>query len=179
MKHVVRWIGAVFGLVVFVVVVAIGIGIELPISHVAECSATYTQPADSVWQAVFDDAASVQWRSDVASVTLIAGGAHPVWRETDSHGNRMDYVLTSAHAPVWFVRSIAGKGLPFDGSWTYQLLPNGEGTELVITERGDIYNPVFRLVSRMMGETTTMRRYLTDLGKHFGQSATIDCAPSR
>jgi hypothetical protein len=175
-KHVFRWVGAVFGLVVFVVLVGIGIGIELPISHVAECSAAYAAPVNDVWHAVFDDVDSVRWRSDVASVTQVSQGAHPVWRETDRHGNRMDYVLSSERPPFSFVRSIAGEGLAFDGSWTYRLVPKGEDTQLVITERGDIYNPVFRLVSRMMGETGTMRRYLTDLGKYFGQSVTVGCA---
>jgi hypothetical protein len=37
---------------------------------------------------------------------------------------------------------------------------------LRITEDGEVYNPVFRFVSRfVMGHTATMDKYLADVGK--------------
>jgi hypothetical protein len=61
---------------------------------------------------------------------------------------------------------IADSTLPFGGKWTYELTPSGTGTMLRITEDGEVYNPVFRFVSRfVMGHTATMDKYLADVGK--------------
>ena len=66
------------------------------------------------------------------------------------------------------VTRIADTGLPFGGQWTYELVPDGEGTRLTITEDGEVYNPLFRFVSRfVMGHTATIERYLDDVEKRF------------
>ena len=61
-------------------------------------------------------------------------------------------------------------GLPFGGTWTYHLVPEAEGTALTITEDGEVYNPVFRFVSRfVMGHTATIDTYLKYLKIKLGE----------
>ena len=56
-------------------------------------------------------------------------------------------------------------GLLFGGTWTYELTPVGRATLLRITERGEVYNPVFRVMSRFVfGHTATIDAYLAALG---------------
>ena len=44
------------------------------------------------------------------------------------------------------------------------LIPDGEGSTVTITERGEIYNPVFRSLARFMfGYTSTMDKTLDAL----------------
>ena len=59
---------------------------------------------------------------------------------------------------------IADPDLPFGGTWTYELKPDGGGTQLVITERGEVYNPIFRFMSRFVfSHTATMERFVASL----------------
>ena len=60
---------------------------------------------------------------------------------------------------------IDSKSLPFGGTWTYEVQPEADGrSRLQITEDGEIYNPVFRFVSRfVIGQTRTINSYLEAL----------------
>ena len=50
----------------------------------------------------------------------------------------------------------------------------GEVASLTITENGEIYNPVFRFVSRFItGQTSTIDEYLRALGRKLGVEVTI------
>jgi hypothetical protein len=75
--------------------------------------------------------------------------------------------------PRRMVTRIADPDLPFGGGWTFELEPaDGPqgGTSVRITEDGEVYNPVFRFVSRfVLGHTRSMERYLADLQAQAGQ----------
>ena len=64
--------------------------------------------------------------------------------------------------PSRFVTKIDDPGQPFGGTWTFEIVPVNEGrTRLTITERGEIYNPVFRALARFVfGYTGTMESFL-------------------
>jgi hypothetical protein len=67
------------------------------------------------------------------------------------------------------VTRIADKSLPFGGKWTYTLAQTGNSTVLRITEDGEVYNPVFRFISRfVLGHATTIDRYLRDVAARLG-----------
>jgi hypothetical protein len=67
-------------------------------------------------------------------------------------------------APQQFVSRIADPNLPFGGTWTIDLKPEGAGTRVTITEHGEVYNPIFRFMSRFVfGHTATIDAYLTAL----------------
>jgi hypothetical protein len=89
------------------------------------------------------------------------------WRETDSNG-AIVYERVETIAPTRIVNRIADPRLPFGGTWTYEIAPGGSGSVLTITENGEVYNPIFRFVSRfIMGHTATIEKYLRDLAEHF------------
>jgi uncharacterized protein YndB with AHSA1/START domain len=185
MKTALRWIGAAFGTLVLVMVVIIGIGLALPVSHTASCAATIAAPRDRVWKTI-SDPLDYGWRSDVARVDLAgasvasqAAGSHAPalrWTETDRYGHSIGYERVSAEPMRHLVTRIADPTAPFGGTWTYDLTPAKQGTTVAIVENGEIYNPVFRLVSRFfVGYTATMRGYLADLGKRFGATPAVSC----
>jgi hypothetical protein len=74
---------------------------------------------------------------------------------------------------------IEDTGEPFGGEWTYQLTPAGNGCTLDITEDGWVSNPVFRVVSRVIGHHRTMDSYLAALARRFGAPATIEHVAER
>jgi len=54
--------------------------------------------------------------------------------------------------------------LPLGGKWTYELRPVQGGTTLRITEDGEVFNPIFRFMSRFVfTHHRTIDRYLGDL----------------
>ena len=58
---------------------------------------------------------------------------------------------------------VAGRGSQPVGN-TY--CASGSGTRVSITERGEVYNPIFRFLSRFVfGHTGTMETYLRDLAR--------------
>ena len=80
--------------------------------------------------------------------------------------------IIKSDPPLRMAARIADKGLPFGGMWIFDVSPTTEGCRLNITERGEIYNPVFRFVSRfLMGYHRTMDTYLQDVSRKFEESS--------
>ena len=85
------------------------------------------------------------------------------WVE-DGKNDRITFVVETSEPPRRLVTRIADPKLPFGGTWTYALTPASGGTTLVITENGEIYNPIFRVMARFVfGYESTMTSYLTNL----------------
>ena len=58
----------------------------------------------------------------------------------------------------------------FGGTWTYRLVPSGPGTDLTITEDGEVYNVIFRFMSRFVfGHYATMDAFIRDLQAKAGR----------
>jgi hypothetical protein len=72
--------------------------------------------------------------------------------------------------PAKLVVRIADPKLPFGGTWTYEITPIAAGSSLRIREDGEVYNPIFRFVSRfVLGQSATIDAYLKSLAKKFGE----------
>lgn len=167
-------------LIVLAVVGVIGVGAVvtgwlLPQDHVVAMSVRIAAPPDSVWAVIANPAGFPAWRPEVTQVDMLApgtaGGAGPAWREHTTDGV-MKYVIDSANPPRQLVTRIADRNLPFGGQWDYRIEPEDStrtATMVTITERGSVYNPVYRFASRfVMGQTSTIDRYLRALGRRFG-----------
>lgn len=169
-----KWLAIVGGVVVVLVAVVIIVGAMLPRDHVAAMTARVEATPDSVWSVLAEPWAFPTWRADVKTVDILASTPiGPSWREHSSRG-AMTFVVDAAEPPRRLVTRIADKNLPFGGSWEYVVEPDGpSASRVTIVERGAVYNPVFRFVSRfIMGHTATIDRYLRALGKHFGEEPT-------
>jgi len=95
-------------------------------------------------------------------------------RETTRHGKTITYELLDRMPPWSVKRRISTENLPYSGTWTFSLRANDGITIVQITEDGQVYNPVFRFVSRfILGQTHTMDAYLRALGKATGQEIEV------
>ena len=150
------------GALVLLLVIVAAIGFMLPQNHVASVETVIDSPPPQVFARIADPARYPEWRKDVKRVEML--GASPTkWRE---HGNDdpITYEVIDSQAPERHVVRIADPDLPFGGTWTYELRPEGSATRLVITERGDVYNPIFRFMSRFVfSHTATMERFVAAL----------------
>ncbi len=161
-----KWI--VIALVVVGALVAIValIGSRLPQSHRASVEETLTAPPDAVWRTITDIDAFPSWREGLKRVQRLPDrDGRPAWIEEGRSG-KMTLTVERLEAPRLLVGRIADPGLPFGGTWTYEITPTSGGSRLRITEAGEVYNPVFRFMARyIFGYEGTIRSYMTSLQK--------------
>ena len=161
----------VAGLVLLILGVAV-VGAWLPKRHVVSRSASYRATPEQLFSLI---AGAQNWRPDVTKwETVSADGGRELTRETTRDGETITYEVLDRVAPVSLKRRIATENLPYTGTWSYTLQSTGESTVLRITEDGQVYNPMFRFMSRFVfGQTRTMDTYLRALGKATGQEITV------
>jgi len=168
-----KWI--VVGLVVLgaVIAVIVFIGSRLPQSHRASVEETFTAPPDVIWRTMTDVDAFPSWRDGVKRVQRLPDrNGRPVWVEEGRSG-KMTLAVERLESPHLLVARIADPGLPFGGTWTYEITPVQAGSTLRITEDGEIYNPVFRFMARFIfGYEGTIQSYIASLKKRLAQQAT-------
>lgn len=165
-----KWILIVVVVLVALVAVAFLIGWMLPKGHTAARTLRLKQSPAAVWAVITDAQAMPSWRPNVIKVERLADqNGHPVWRESYKNGDSLPLEIVESVSPTRLVGRIADPKLPFGGTWTYELTPVDGGCTLTITERGEVYNPIFRLVSRFMNQTATIEEYLTYLARKFGE----------
>ncbi|HWB73658.1 MAG TPA: SRPBCC family protein [Nannocystaceae bacterium] len=166
-----KWVWIVLAVVAGTVALAAGIGAMLDPDHSASRRAIIPRPPAEAWARITDFANVPSWRSDLSRIDLEPGTPTTFVEHTDQGKVRMQ-VEERVDAQRMVVR-IADPSLPFSGSWTFELAARDGGTELVITERGSIRNPIFRLLSKLFFDPgATASRYLVDLGQSFG--ATVE-----
>ncbi len=173
-----RWILIVGGVLVGIVLAMYLAGGLLPKGHVASRDITVRATPESVWAVITDVAAFPTWRPDVRSVEILpSANGQAAWRERGRHGD-IAFRVVEAHPPVRLVGEIADPDLPYGGRWIYVITPGPNGTRLEITEEGEVYNPLFRFLSRFVfGHTSSIETYLQALDKHVADNAEGSAAP--
>lgn len=160
------------GCVVLLVISVIVIGSLLPKEHVVSRRAAYRATPEQLFSLI---AGPQDWRPDVLRYEAVPPvDGRELMRETARHGETITYELLDRIPPRSVKRRIATENLPYSGTWTYSLQANDGMTTVRITEDGQVYNPVFRFVSRfILGHTRTMDAYLRALGKATGQEVEV------
>lgn len=175
MKYVLIVLAALVALVLLIVAT----GAMLPVKHRASRQMSLHQPAEKIFAAINDPASYPSWRSSLNKVEILPERkGHRVFRETGG-GAEILLEVDSVVPDKLLVARIADPSLPFGGKWTYAVISSGDSMTLRITEDGEVYNPLFRFVSRFVfGHHATIDRYLRDLSRKFGEdSAPIEPAP--
>jgi uncharacterized protein YndB with AHSA1/START domain len=165
-----KWALLIVGGPVALIVLVTVVGLVLPQSHVASRSARFAQPAPVVWAAITNVAEQPAWRSDVRSIEMRPGtDGRRAWIEHGASG-AIPIAIVEATPPTRLVTTIDATDLAFGGTWTYELREEQGATTLTITERGEVYNPIFRTLSRFVfGHSATIDKYLQDLGNRLRQ----------
>jgi uncharacterized protein YndB with AHSA1/START domain len=161
-----KWLLSTIAVLVALLSVVFLIGAMLPQSHEASVTRHYNVAPARVWHTITDVDSFAAWRPGLASAQRVpADQGRERWREKTRYDS-MTIEITESVIGQRLVTRIADEGLPFGGTWTYELKPVAGGTDLVITERGAVYNPFFRFIARfVMGYTGTMEKYHQGLEK--------------
>ena len=165
-----RWlIYAFVGLAVVVLLVVV-VGYALPKGHRASRTITLSAPPSDVFGGITNFAKYPEWRKDVQRIETLPDDGHgPGFKEIGDNGT-ITYRMEVREPYSRVVVRIADKALAFGGSWTYELKPNGTGTDLTITEDGEVYNPVFRFMSRFFfSQYASIDTYQENLRRMLGE----------
>ena len=120
------------------------VGYFLPVSHEASRSAEFNKPPETVYALISDLKNYATW-----------------WP-----GNDTKVEVVEAVPPERFVTKIVGE-TAFGGTWTWVIEKTPNGSRATITERGEIYNPIFRtLATYVFGLTSTMENCLAAAQRH-------------
>ncbi|HYT67755.1 MAG TPA: hypothetical protein VEL51_15095 [Vicinamibacterales bacterium] len=131
-----RWIVYVLAAIAIVGVLVVIIGYSLPKAHSASRITKVGLPPD-------------------ATYTLLTEMAQ---------ASEVPVRLERLERPTLFVARICDPSLPFGGTWTYRIAPAGTGSEVTITEDGEVYNPFFRFMSRFVfGHYATLDGFMKKL----------------
>lgn len=141
-----RWvIGLVISVTAIVGVIAL-IGYFLPVGHQATRSAEFTRPPIEVFALVSDLPNYKQW-----------------WQESETK-----VAVVESVPPSRFVTKIVDE-TAFGGTWTMEIVATSNGSRLTITEHGEVYNVIFRALSRFVfGHTGTMESCLKAAQQRLG-----------
>ena len=126
---------------VLIIAVVWVIGAMLPVAHVASGSAAFAEPPESLYAVISDTANYSAWLDDETPVAVV-----------------------DAQPPRRVVTRVVADDLPYGGTWTFDIAPAGAGSRVTITEHGEVYNPLFRFMSRFVfGHTATIDKFLAAL----------------
>lgn len=167
-----RLVILLLGLMALSVVVIVIAGMLLPKEHTATRSLPLREAPPEVYALI---SGPPTWRTTINSYELIGlMDGKTTWREVDKQNHAITYQEEEATPPTRRVTRIADKNLPYGGTWTYDIQPSGGGSVLRITENGEVFNPVFRFVSRyVLGHQATINQYLKDVAGHFNEPANL------
>lgn len=180
----------VIGSLLLLVAAAALIGMMLPQNHVASRMVRVRQTPEQVFAIISDVERMPTWRADVKKVEILPvdDEGHMMFRE---HGSdAITYRVEASDPPRRRVVRIADANLPYGGTWTYEVTPAASSagsagtaasaaplTQITITERGEVYNPIFRFMSRVVfSHHATIDAYLTALGTKLGETVTPEAA---
>lgn len=167
-----KWVFIIVGVVVGLGVLMMLVGLMLPRNHVATSELELRKPIDSVWAVVRDLGNSPTYWTDLKSSSRLPDvDGKEAWGQTTKDGFTLPLVLDEDRPPTLLVTRIGTTDGPFGGTWRYQLESVNGGTRITITEAGWVSNPMFRVISKMMGHHGTIDSYLKALSKKFGETA--------
>jgi uncharacterized protein YndB with AHSA1/START domain len=165
-----KWVLWIFVVLAGILILVTLSGYLLPKEHTVTREARFHQPLEIIWKTITDVDAMPSWRQGLKSVQRLPDkNGLPAWVETSGSGS-IPFETVVSQPPSKLVVRIADPKLPFGGTWTYEITSLPSGTNLRIREDGEIYNPLFRFLSRFVfGYSGTIETYLKSMAKKFGE----------
>jgi uncharacterized protein YndB with AHSA1/START domain len=176
-RKVLKIVGAIVGALVLVGGGVTVWGAALPEAHVVSRTVTVGAPPSRIFARLADMGSWPEWNHVVKAVrTPPRPDGRTVFLVKDLNGETpMEIIEKVPDRRV--VTRIVDEGLPFGGTWTWDLEREGGGTRVSVVERGRVYNPFFRFMARyVFGHYRTMDAYLHEVRQTFGEAPTDGAA---
>jgi uncharacterized protein YndB with AHSA1/START domain len=161
-----KWLLIIAAIVIAIPLTLAAVGAFLPQNHVASRTIAIAAPPERVFAAISDVDRFTAWRSGLKSVEKLPDdGKGARFIERSGNGDIL-FRIETLEPNTRMVARIADPKLPFGGSWTYVITPSAGGSELTITEAGEVYNVFFRSMQKLFfSPYKTIDTYQADLKK--------------
>lgn len=143
-------------------------GSRLPAEQEARAAIRLRQGPMPVWSLLTRWSDQPEWRSDVAAFTALEPiGDAPAFRLVSPDGDETEVGVIAFVPPRSFALRVEGEH--FSGTQTVELVKDGLGTAVIVSKRGEIANPLTRLMAdRTGGLETGVEEFLVDLAGALG-----------
>ena len=169
-----KWILRILILLLVLGAIALAIGFALPAQQTYTRSVTLKQTPETIFALLADLPNMPSWNPGVKKIEMLPPiDGKEASRQTLDGNTVITVITTESTPPNHLVRTVGDANGPFSGSWTYDIRATTDGSEVSLTEDATVPNPVFRLMCQIFGPTKYLDEHLTDLAKHFGETATI------
>jgi uncharacterized protein YndB with AHSA1/START domain len=162
-----RWITYIVAALALVALVVAVVGAMLPKQHTASRTARIAMPPEALYALLADVSHYQTWRAGLKGLQRLPDkNGMPAWVE-DANGMKIPMRFERMEPPSLLVARIDSTELAFGGTWTYRIAPAAGGSDLTITEDGEVYNVIFRVMSRFVfGHHATMDAFIRGLQAH-------------
>ena len=166
-----RWILYIVAAVALVALIVAVVGAMLPRQHTVSRTARVALPPAKLYDLLADVSRYQSWRPGLKGLERLPDkNGMPAWIE-DTSGMKIPMRFERMEPPSLLVGRIDSTALAFGGTWTYRIAEAPGGSDLTITEDGEVYNVVFRFMSRFVfGYYGTMDAFIHGLQAHVAQS---------
>jgi len=163
------WLSILGPLLACVLIVSL-IGLRLPKTHAAASRIRLPVSPERLWEILTDFAGHPRWRPGLERVEMGPTlNGHPTWYEFCARNLRVQFEVTIIEPPNLMVTRLADEKLPLHGTWRYDLVADGDGALLTITESERIYPPLWRFLARyVLSYHAAMDVFLIALARHLG-----------
>jgi len=142
--------------IVAVVIILAIIGRMLPVKHTASQTRSFQSSVDDVWKVASNMNEWKAWRSDLKKLEITS--------DSTFKADDVEYSVSNAVPGRSFTTTIITKDLPYGGSWHYAFEKDGHGCKLTVVEMGEVYNPLFRSLSKFVfGHEGNLKAYMNCL----------------
>lgn len=147
------------------------VGSTLPQEHQTRLTVATRQGPVAVWAIVSDFEGQPEWRKDVVRVERVDDIAgKQAWRETTAGGGAVTLVTARWSPPHSFTRDHVEDGY-LVGTWSVDLVPEGMGTRITVTEMRRTPSPLSRIAEQYLGGAgSSSGAYLRALADHLGDN---------
>lgn len=165
---------------IILILIALGVGaylyaLTIPAHQTHTRTTTLKQTPEAVFALLTDLPSFPKWNRNMEKIEILPPiDGKEATRQTFKGSNMQMTIITSESTPPkHLVRSMGDNNGPFEGSWTYDISPTADGSQIVLTEQSTISSPLFRLMVKIFSPTKYMDEHLEGMAKHFGETAVI------
>lgn len=127
------------------VLLVAGVGFLLPAQQNVQRQVVIASSPTAVWRVLVDFPKHAAWRDGVQRLQALSDrSGNAAWRELSNDGERTLEISVSEPGRR-LVLGFADERHHFQGVWAFELVEEGNGTRVTLTESGVIENPILRL----------------------------------
>jgi len=140
-----------------------GVGFLRPLAHVARCQIVLRKPVEEVWPTVSNLPAWPTWFEQCEGMRRVPQrNGHDTFLARESWGE-VPIEIERLEPPYELVTYQVAHGVAGRRHYTLEIVP--AGTQLTITEYGEVENPFLRGLAIFSDESGTIKEFMRDLAK--------------